>query len=480
MNRSGPARRTVARGACAIAAGVLTLAACTTAENASSDGTGGFTATLPGPADSPAVYLANVPTAAGPRNLLFLTTKNGTAVAVDARDGTVVWQAQDGPGACRINNGRQPCYTTSAPAVDPSGDFVYSYGLDGRVHKRATGTGTEVTAFGWPELATTKPFDEKGSAHLTVATARSGRSYLYVASGGYLGDRGDYQGHLTTIDLATGGQTVFNTVCSDQAVHFVSAPGTPDCGRVQAAVWARPGVVYDPGTDRVYLATGNGAYDGSRNFGDSVLALNPDGTGSGGGPVDFYTPSNQVQLDEGDLDLGSAAPAILPDRATTPLAVQAGKDGMLRLLDLADLGGHRRVNPDGTGGEVQIVPVPETGEVLAQPATWRDPEGRSWVFVANGRGLSGLEVVTVDGTPALTSRWTTDGGGTSPIVVDGVVYYLTDAGAVGLDPATGKRIWADNAGDIALHWQSLVAADGYLYYPDGTGQLHADRLPTSH
>ena len=121
------------------------------------------------------------------------------------------------------------CYTTSSPAIDPGRAFVYSYGLDGRVHKFAVADGTETTTGGWPQVATLKGFDEKGSSPLVFATARSGTTYLYSANGGYPGDAGDYQGHVTAINLSTGAQKVFNTQCSDQTVHFVTTPGTPDC-----------------------------------------------------------------------------------------------------------------------------------------------------------------------------------------------------------------------------------------------------------
>ena len=49
-----------------------------------------------------------------------------------------------------------------------------------------------------------------------------------------------------------------------------------------------------------------------RNWGDSVLALNPDGTGANSQPLDSYTPTNYLDLFNGDLDLGSTAPALLP------------------------------------------------------------------------------------------------------------------------------------------------------------------------
>ena len=62
---------------------------------------------------------------------------------------------------------------------------------------------------------------------LSIATASSGVTYLYVANGGYPGDAGDYQGHITAINLATGAQKVFNAACSDQTIHFVEN-GSPD------------------------------------------------------------------------------------------------------------------------------------------------------------------------------------------------------------------------------------------------------------
>lgn len=438
-----------------------------------------FTAQLPGTADGPAAYRPGVTTANGTQDLLFTTTKDGWITATDAHTGSRLWTHQNGAGTCLVNNSRGPCYTTSSPAIDPSGVFVYSYGLDGKVHKHATGSGDETTNGGWPEVTTLKPFDEKGSSALAIATSQ-GVPYLYVTNGGYPGDQGDYQGHVTTIDLGTGTQNVFNTICSDRTIHFTTAAAN-DCSVVQSAVWARPGVVYDAGTDKVYLATGNSRFDGIRNFGDSVLQINPNGTGANGGPTDSYTPANEAYLDTADLDLGSTAPAVLHAPAgssLTHLAVQSGKDGMLRLLNLDNLSGQG--GPGHLGGEVQLTAVPQGGEVLTQPAAWVDPtDGSSWVFVSNDNGISGLKVVATNGTPSLRPQWTVRTGGTTPIVANGVLYYLTGGGARALNPTTGAQLWSDNAGNIGLHWQSPIVANGYLYYPDGNGKLRAFTLPTA-
>src|SRR5882724_4479887 len=285
-----------------------------------------FQVSLPTSADGAPVALSAVATPSGMRNLLFSTTKLGHILALDADTGAVVWS--------HVNSGMGS--TNASPAIDPNRAYVYSYGLDGYVHKYQVGDGTEILTGGWPELGTRKGNVEKVASALAFATAANGTTYLYLVHDGYIGDGGDYQGHVTTINLANGAQKIFNTLCSDQTVHFVMSPGTPDCASVRSGIWARNGLIYDDVTDRIYFATGNGRFNastGGRDWGDSVLALAADGTGTAGGPLDSYTPVNFHQLETGDTDLGSTGPAILPAQGFAGrLAVQSGKDGMLRLI----------------------------------------------------------------------------------------------------------------------------------------------------
>ena len=163
-----------------------------------------FKISLPSVADGAPAYLSDIKTQSGTISMIFVTTKDGRIIALNAMNGDVIWTHQYGTGTYRINNRFQPTYTTSSPAIDPDREFVYSYGLDGYVHKYRVTDGAETKDGGWPELCTLKPFDEKGSSALAIATVKNGNSYLYVANGGYLGDRGDYQGHLTTINLHDG------------------------------------------------------------------------------------------------------------------------------------------------------------------------------------------------------------------------------------------------------------------------------------
>ncbi|HEV3455187.1 MAG TPA: PQQ-binding-like beta-propeller repeat protein, partial [Thermoanaerobaculia bacterium] len=384
-----------------------------------------YRAPLPGLVNGAPVFLAGVPTRVGLLDLLFMTTVNGKILAVDAATGRILWSHQPAD---------RPGITASAPAIDPGRQLVYSYGLEGRVHRYRTGDGREVIGGGWPEVATIKPRFEKCSPALAIATAASGRSYLYVTNGGALDlDRGDYQGHITAIDLGSGAQRVWNADCSDQPVHFAVRPRKPNCPAVQSAVWERGGVVYDSDLDRIFFATGNGAFDvpqGRHDWGDSVLELQPDGTGNGALPMDSYTPASFQQLADQDLDLGSTAPALLPALAASRyphLGLQSGKDGLIRLLDLDDLSGQGR--PGQVGGELLTIPVPQGGEVLTAPAVWVDQaSGTAWVFLANDAGISGLQLTAdAGGTPSLLPVWTRLEGGTSPVVANGIVFYVGPA-----------------------------------------------------
>jgi len=421
------------------------------------------------------VYLSNVSTPSGTKNLLFALAKNGRVMAIDAATGTEVWH--------KTTSGTQP--TTASPAIDPNRQYVYSYGIDGKAHKYQVGDGTEITTGGWPQTITLKNNVEKGASGLTIANA-GGVNWLYVVTDGYIGDGGDYQGHITTINLSTGAQVVFNTLCSNVTTHF----GNGDCASRRNGIWGRGGATYDAATDRVFIATGNGPYNASTggfNWGDSTLALAHDGTGAGGGmPRDSYTPTNFQQLEDQDIDLGSISLVIMkaPAGSAVPhVGMQTGKDAKLRLINLDDMSGAGA--PAHVGGEIQLMNVPQGGSGMReQPATWVDGSGTSWLFVGNYNGLSAL-TLGLDGSnrPHLTTAWQNAVSTTSPIVANGVLYAITACSGgnciVARNPANGNVLWT-SAHVAPPHWQSPILVDGVIYVMDDAGKLSAfgfDQLP---
>jgi outer membrane protein assembly factor BamB len=442
---------------------------------------------LPSGVDSAPIYVSNVTTSSGSKNLLFAFgtsslfdggSSMGTIMAIDAADGTVVW-SQSTTGSSQ--------HASSSPAVDAAHAFVYSFGVDGFVHKYAIGTGTEVMSggpTGWPQAITLKPDVEKVASGLTIAST-GGTEYLVAVTNGYDGDGGDYQGHVVSINLSNGVQTVFNAMCSN--ITTLLAEGGCPSGR-ESGIWGRGGAAYDSATNQIYVTTGNGQFrlDSTHfNWGDSVVALGLDGSGSGAGfPRDSYTPSNFQNLDNGDTDLGSISLAIVPAPAGSSVAhigIQGGKDAMLRIIDLDDMSGQG--GPGNVGGELQLIDAPEgQGGMREQPAAWVDTtgDGASWIFVASGNGIAGVKIELDGTTPSMTPIWQVDGSATSPILANGILYSFSSCSGgtciVARNPTTGDVLW--NSDHVSgPHWQSPILVNGTIYAIDGSGALWAFALP---
>lgn len=391
----------------------------------------------------------------GARSLLFVETTRGTTYAVDAHSGAIVWK--------RATTG--PRITNSMPAADPTGRWVYAPGVDGFVRKYDALTGAEQTGDGFPLRVTWSPDIEKDGASLNVANG-----YLYAATGGYFGDFGQYDGHVVALDLSNGRTRVINSLCS-QIHHLIQTPG--ECADAKSGIWARAGVAVDPDPSmggRVYAATGNGKFDvnvGGSDYGDSVLAIAEDGSAI----LDSYTPSEYQQLEDGDTDLGSTAPALLPRQSGTDtplLAVQGGKDRQLKLLDRRHLG--------GVGGELHEYDLGD--ELFSAPAVWTDPHGATMIFVGTSSAVSAFAVEAVDGKSALRRVWTSNAGGSSPVVAGGLVFAATSDAVNAFEAMSGKLVWSTSepsaGGSIgAVHWESPIVDRGWLYISDENDDLSA-------
>jgi hypothetical protein len=426
-----------------------------------------FQVSLPETIEGAPVVLTGVSTPLGTHDVVYMTTRNGHLVALDAYSGAKIWDVQF--SGANI--------TMSSPAIDPSRAFIYGVGLDGKIHKVAVGNGTETTTGGWPELATLKTSVEKDGTALSIATT-GGVSYLYLGAGGYDGDGGDYQGHLTTVNLGTGAQKVFNAMCSNQTIHFTAT--TPDCSGQKSGIWAKAGVTFDPLTNRVYIGTGNGTFSPSTfMWGDSILALNADGSGTSTGPVDSYTPSVYQTLQNNDKDLGSTNMLILPNNGSKypHLGFQSGKDAVLRLINLDNMSG--KGGPGNVAGEVASLPLITGGEVQNPCATWINPADNStWAYVVSpSNGINAVKLsVDGGGNPSLVNQWHAGGGGGGAAVANNVVYYASNGNLHALNPTTGAQLW--NSTIIGqIHWQTPAIVNGVVYIGDNGREITAYGLP---
>jgi outer membrane protein assembly factor BamB len=389
------------------------------------------------------------PIVAGDR--LFITTRDGTTDAIDIANGRIVWRFET----------HGPKITTSVPAYDPAEHLLYAGGVDGAVHKLDPTDGHELRGGGFPASITLAPETEKNASPLNLANG-----YVYAQTSGYIGDATPYVGHVVAIRIRDGQRHVFNALCSSR--HALIEPRSCDAQR--AGMWSRAGVVVDPDPamhGRIYAATGNAPFDArAGHYGDTILSLSADASRLLGS----LTPDNFAQLEAHDLDVGSSSPALLPrqaDSATPLLAVQGGKDAVLRLFDRAHMSGRAPLQTLALGNEV-----------FSAPAVWSGPRGATFVFLGLGDGVRAYRLTTSDRTSRLSAAWRTDLGGavqgTSPVVANGVLFVATSGQLVALDALTGDRLWSHELGSI--HWESPSVGDGAVYCSDENGALTAFAL----
>lgn len=407
---------------------------------------------VPGTVDSSPVYAHHVTVAGKVRDVFIATTSYGRTFALGANTGHRLWTFT--PASLPSLQG-SPQITHASPVVAPGAGFVYSASPDGRIHKLSLKNGKEVTAGPWPTVITRDPTHEKIGTALNL-TPR----FVLATTGGYSGDAPPYQGHVAVIDRDSGQLVhVFNSLCS----HRTTLIQPSSCPASDSAIWARGGAVVLPGSRNILVTTGNGPFNGNANWGDSVLQLSPDATHLLGN----WTPINEGQLDAGDVDLGSTAPALLPS-GDGFLALQGGKDALLRLLNVRDLNGHGKACAC-KGGELQTLTAPGGSGVYTAPAVWRSPGGATWTFVATSGGTAGYRL---SGTPPrLHVMWSNGRSGTSPVLAGGLLYVYSPGGGVTVyRPGTGGVV--GNLDSDGGHWNSPIVADGRVAIPVGNANAH--------
>lgn len=211
----------------------------------------------------------------------------------------------------------------------------------------------------------------------------------------------------------------------------------------EGVIWQSGAGLFSDGAGTIVLATGNGLSPapgpGRRppsTLGESVVRLRvgADGTLS---PVDFFSPANNVSLDQDDFDLGSGGPLALPDGAGTAehprLLVVGGKDGRLYLLDRDQLGGMGQ----GPGGGNAALSVTGPYGSLYGKAAYFGGGGHVYVMEANGPLRAHAVRTDAAGRPGLVAVGATVGtfgfSSGSPVVT-----------SVGANPSTAL-VWVVRA-----------------------------------
>jgi hypothetical protein len=294
---------------------------------------------------------------------LWYTSFNGPAITpVPAADMLATFIPNLSPigimGTPVIDQSTQTMYLVARTKETSGSNVAYRQ----RLHALDISTGAE--KFGGPVLiqasvsgvgydsvggvVTFNPLKEHQRVGLALA---NGNVYIAWASAG---DSDPYHGWVIAYNATTLQQ--IGALCV-----------TPDGQR--AGIWQSGQPLSIDASGNLYVATGNGTFDGVRNFGESILKLNANLSSV----LDWFTPDNWSFLNSLDLDLGSAGVLLLP--GTNDL-VGAGKEGRLYLLNRGSLG-HTQV---GNGQIVQTFQITGGGNIHGAPAFWNGPSG-PWVYV---------------------------------------------------------------------------------------------------
>jgi outer membrane protein assembly factor BamB len=312
--------------------------------------------TLDGTVDASAIYLHGVEVEGAQRDVFFVTTTYGKTIAIDADRGSVLWEYTP-PKLAAWEGSRQ--ITNSTPVADPDRNHIYAAAPDGTIHKLAVADGHVL----WTTSITELPAREKIASPLREFHGR-----IIAVTTGYIGDAPPYQGHVAIIDAQSGRLVhVWNSLCSDRPRLLVPS----SCPSAQSGIWGRAGAVIDSATGDIFVATGNGPYNGKTDWGDSTIELDADATQMLGN----FTPADNTELAERDLDIGSTSPVLLGDG----LVAQGGKDKRIRLLDLRDIVG----TAPHQGHERQILSTPSGAMLFTAPVVWHN-DGTTWMFAADG------------------------------------------------------------------------------------------------
>ena len=152
---------------------------------------------------------------------------------------------------------------------------------------------------------------------------------LYIAFGGHC-DQLSYHGWIFAYDVSNPKAPKKIDVFSDTLTERAPNNGNEE-GR--AGIWMSGQGLATDDNGNVFLATGDGTFNGTTDFGNSVLKIK---LVAGKIQVqDWFTPANRDELKQFDADLGSGGAVPVPN---SHLLLAGGKEGRIYLIDRNDMG----------------------------------------------------------------------------------------------------------------------------------------------
>lgn len=368
-------------------------------------------------------------TPAGTHDLAIVATMKDYVYALDAESGALVWRAKlFGHGYTPVPYGYTACEIAptygivSTPVIDRSLDTmwvvttVYGGGPTKRMHYFLHALSLSSGADLRTPVEISGSVQEPGGTEPFIPDVQTQRPALVEANGNIyvaFGSICDYNANLYHGWVFAYNDATFAQVGIYNASPTLAPPSSPSGGTYYGGIWMDgDGLAVDPLDGSLIFAVGNGTFDNSISFGDSVVRVASNLSQT----LDYFTPYTVNTDNEYDADLGSGGIMLLPDapNSSLHLATIQGKDGVLTLMNRENLGKYTPGGPDNVLSEIAL------GGVWSSPAYWTDGNGNEFVFATGGplyevrvgRSPPSLSVVgqTVEGYPQ------DNGNGATPTV----------------------------------------------------------------
>lgn len=205
----------------------------------------------------------------------------------------------------------------------------------------------------------------------------------------------------------------------------------------------------------LYVATGNGTFDGSVNFGEASVKLNPSLQ-----VVDYFAPYDYSTLNTNDVDLGSSSIAMLPDQPGpfTHELIVCGKPPSIFVLNRDNMG---HVG-SGTDNIIQRFSfgLGTTDTCFDTPAFWKNN-----LYIVGSQDV--LKMFTLNSSTGLISPSVVSQGSFAYSVVGGQPVVSSNGNSNGivwtLDPGTGQ-IFANDASNLATQLYSAAVPGGLNHF----------------
>src|SRR5580693_8722297 len=363
-----------------------------------------FSLTVDGWVYAQPLYLSNLTIAGGTHNVLYVATEHDSLYAIDADSGTIYWQISLIPsGGSTVNSITDLHCTdlypevgiTGTPVIDPTTGTIYLVAkskVDGSLvqYLHAVDAATSAEKFSGPILIqATVP----GTASDGNGTTVSFNPQFENQRAGLLLENGHvvigWSAHCDTSPWHGWIMSYSASTLAQEAAFNTSADGSAN------GVWMSGGGLAADANGNIFFATGNGTWNGTTDYGDSIVKLGPPSGGSF--PVlDYFTPYNQSSLAGGDTDVASGGLVLLPNLSSgQQLLTQMGKEGKMYVIDRNNMGKYCvNDNPPCNGNDPNIVQeIPgATAGVWGTPAYWNGSV--YWGGGSDGGGPDNLKALS--------------------------------------------------------------------------------------